>query len=133
MRREIKRDGWKLHVLSKTSREKNVPPDISRSLYENLIMKIERVNRYIVSRQNKIDRALTGRPEPAGQMDFRKERFECARTAFSPSYLFISHDCREITFIRNYRGHGSIRYKDLLRSAAQVCVGRGVTRRPGRT
>ena len=71
------------------------PPTSRAHLYENLIMKIERVNRYIVSRQNKIDRALTGRPELAGQTDFRKERFECARTAFSPSYLFISHDCRE--------------------------------------
>lgn len=50
------------------------PPTSCAYLYENLIMKIERVSRYIASRQNKIDRAPTGWPRPVGQTDFRKER-----------------------------------------------------------
>lgn len=113
-----------------TRREKCCPTSRAH-LYENLIMKIERVSRYIASRQNKIDRTPTGRPD--GWI-FAEKRLYLGRTAFSSSsYLFISLDCRRITFIGNYRGHGSIRYKDLLRSAAQVRAGRGVTRRPGRT
>lgn len=65
-----------------------LPPTSRAHVYENLIMKIERVSRYIVSRQNKIDRATpTGRPDnPTG---FHGGKRSDVRKLHSP-LLFLS-------------------------------------------
>lgn len=103
-------------------------------LYENLIMKIERVSRYIASRQNKIDRAPTG--WLASRLDgFSQRTFVWNVCELHSPLLLISSFH---TTVVGSRLSGTIAATDpfvtkTLRFAAQVRAGRGVTRRPGRT
>lgn len=87
-----------------TRREKYSP--ISRvHLYENLIMKIERVSRYIASRQNKINRAPTG--WSASRPGFSQRTFVRDVRELHSLLLISSFRTTGITFIGNYHDHGS--------------------------
>jgi len=73
MRREIKQDGWRLHVLSKTSREKNVPPDISRSLVWEFDYE-DRTSQPIYRVKTKQDRSRADWAAGAGRPDGFSQR-----------------------------------------------------------
>lgn len=132
---EIKQDGWRLHVLPKTPREKCSPTHLALT-YKNLIMKIERVGRYIASRQNKIDHAPrpVNRPTDSPMFLSIVDRVADAFLSFFPfaAYPVISPN-RLVAFIGRRHKYGSICYEDLPRSAVQVRASRGVTRRASRT